>query len=77
MTTTVAFGNLYQACQKHGLHARLHTYDGGQTIYITRKDNGAAVFQWSSEWGDAISPTEEATEWLIGQGLINATDLEG
>jgi len=76
MTTSVAFGNLYQACIKHDLRARLHIFDGGQTLYVTRAD-GVPVFQWSSEWGDALSPVDEAAEWLMDNGYIEATDLEG
>jgi len=76
VTYNVAFGNLYQACQKNALHARLHTWDGGQTIYIT---SGSAnpVFQWSSDWRDDIDPVNQAAEWLIEQGYIKAQDLEG
>jgi hypothetical protein len=72
----VAFGNLYQACQKHALRASLHTFDGGQKISIVTAMHGHPVFDWSSEWGDK-SPVDEAAEYLVEKGFIKAADLEG
>lgn len=72
----VAFGNLYQACYKRKLFARLHNFEEGQTVHIMYSD-GKSLLRITRYHGDAEEATAAAAAWLIANGYLDFADLEG
>jgi hypothetical protein len=72
----IPFGNLLNACRKHGMKARLYIFDGGETVEVTDAE-GKQLLRTTAMWGDRPSASEQAALSLMKQDLIWVGDFEG
>jgi hypothetical protein len=70
------FAQLYAACSKVGLKARLYLFDGGQTVEITDA-RGTQLIRDTEMWGDPIAVTDRVAKTLMERDLVTVFDFVG
>jgi ribosome-associated translation inhibitor RaiA len=73
----IPFGNLLNACAKHGMKARLYIFDGGETVEVSENVEGRQVLRVTAEHGDPYTASEMAAKQLMERGLLTMFDFEG
>jgi hypothetical protein len=73
----IPFGNLLNACRKHGLKARLYLFDGGETVEVSDGETGKQIVRSTAMWGERPSASEQAALYLMKQDLVWVGDFEG
>jgi len=73
----IPFGNLRNACLKHGMNARLYLFDGGETVEVTEDATGAQIIRSTAMHGDLPSASEQAALYLLNADLVWVGDFEG
>jgi hypothetical protein len=68
------FKQLYAACEDRGLHARLHVFDCGETIYVY--DGATLVVRITAECGDTFVAADRAARWLLEHKWLSAQDMK-
>jgi hypothetical protein len=70
----LGFKQLHAVCEKHGMRAQLHIFEGGETVVISKLT--AALVRMTRQDGDDETASAAAAHWLIERKYLTPEDLE-
>jgi hypothetical protein len=68
------FLELQKACANRGLHARLHIFEGGETVEVTDLE-GKQILRSTAEYGHPASAVDMTAKSLFEKGLLTPFDF--